>query len=198
MAENRRLFVLIGAIVVILLGGFLVVRGGSGHTLTIKSIPNDLTLTLDGRSVPANGDVRVKAGRHTLTGDRRGFATYTQTVDVRADATYKMYLFSDDAEGRAWETAHPADELETESEVGRRFDELDRRLEAKYPLLQELPVVGRGFTIDQGVSRKHPGDLAFYVKLAYPEGRKNSRDWLAGHGYDPDRLELVYSARPGG
>lgn len=198
MAE--KLWMVLG-VIALLIGGFLVFRGDAEHTLTIKSVPNDLTLTLDGRQIPANGDVAVKAGRHTLTGERHGFETYTETVEVHADAGYKMYLFANDAEGRAWETSHPAQVLETESDAGRRFDELNGRLEAKYPLLQELPVVGRGFTIDQGVSRAHPGDpehLAFYIKLTYPEGRKNAHDWLTGHGYKPDDLELVYTVRPGG
>lgn len=199
MDENRRLFVLSGTVVVvalILLGGYLVFRGDAEHTLTVKSIPNDLTLTLDGKKIPANGDVKVTAGQHTLTGERAGFETYTQTVQVEEDSSFKMYLFSNSAEGRSWEQKHPGEQLEAEAESGRRFDELNRRLQAKYPLLQELPVIGRGFTIDQGVSQAHPRDpevLAFYIKIVYPAGRKNARDWLTGHGYNPDTLELIYT-----
>jgi hypothetical protein len=199
MDEKRRLFVLSGTVVVvalILIGAYLVFRGEPEHKLTVKSIPNDLTLTLDGKQIPANGEVKVTAGKHTLTGERPGFETYTQTVEVEQDSSYKMYLFSNNAEGRTWEKEHPGEQLEAEAESGRRFDELNRRLQAKYPLLQELPVIGRGFTIDQGVSQAHPGDpemLAFYIKIVYPAGRKNARDWLTGHGYKPESLELIYT-----
>jgi hypothetical protein len=199
MDENRRLFVLSGTVIVValvLLGGYLAFRGNPEHTLTVKSIPNDLTLTLDGKQIPANGEVTVKEGEHTLTGERRGFETYTQTIDVQQDSSYKMFLFSNSAEGRAWEKEHPDEQLEAEAEAGRRFDELNRRLQAKYPLLQDLPVIGRGFTIDQGRSQAHPDDpevLAFYIKVVYPAGRKNALEWLTGHGYKPETLELIYT-----
>ena len=199
MDEERRLFVLGGTVVVIaliLLGGYLVFRGGSEHTVTVRSIPNDLTLSVDGRQVPANGEIKLKDGEHTFTGERHGFETYSQTVEIRQDSSYKMYLFSNSAEGREWEKNHPSEQLETEAESGRRFDELGKRLQAKYPILQELPHLGAGFTIDQGSSQAHPGDpeyLAFYVKVYGPDGRKNALIWLKGHGYDPETLELIYT-----
>jgi len=199
MDENRRLFLLSGTVIVvalIVLGGYLAFRGNPEHTLTVKSIPNDLTLTLDGKQIPANGEVKVKEGEHTLTGERRGFESYTQTVQVKQDSSYKMFLFSNSAEGRAWEQSHPEEQLEAEGEAGRRFDELNRRLEAKYPILQELPYIGPGFTVNQGVSQAHPGDpeyLAFYIKITDSEGKKKALEWLTGHGYNPESLELIYT-----
>jgi hypothetical protein len=199
MDENRRLFVLSGTVVVIaliLLGGYLAFRGNPEHKLTITSVPNDLTLTLDGKQIPANGEIKVKEGSHTLTGERRGFETYSQTVDVQQDSSYKMFLFSNNSEGRAWEKSHPEEELEAETDPGRRFDEMSRRLEAKYPILQELPYIGPGFTVNQGVSVAHRGDpeyLAFYIKITDSEGKKKALEWLTGHGYNPDTLELIYT-----
>lgn len=199
MDENRRLFLLSGTVIVvalIVLGGYLAFRGNPEHTLTVKSIPNDLTLTLDGKQIPANGEIKVKEGEHTLTGERRGFQSYTQTVQVQQDSSYKMFLFSNSAEGRAWEKSHPEEQLEAEGEAGRRFDELNRRLEAKYPILQELPYIGPGFTVNQGVSQAHPGDpeyLAFYIKITDSEGKKKALEWLTGHGYKPETLELIYT-----
>lgn len=202
MDENRRLFVLSGTVVVvalILLGGYLAFRGDTEHTLTVRSIPNDLTLTLDGTKIPANGDIKIKEGKHTLTGERRGFETYTQTFEIRQDSSVKMYLFSNSAEGRAWEKEHPNEMLEAEGEAGRRFDELNRRLQAKYPILQDLPYIGPGFTVNQGVSQAHPGDpeyLAFYIKITDPEeGKRKALEWLTGHGYKPETLELIYTTK---
>jgi hypothetical protein len=199
MEDNRRLFVLGGTVIVvalILLGVYFGLRGDPEHTLSVRSIPNDLTLTIDGKQVSANGDLKVKEGKHTISGERRGFQTYSETVQIQQDSTYKMYLFSNSAEGRAWEAANPGEELETEAEAGRRYDELNARLEAKYPLLAELPYVGQGFTINQGTSKAHPNDpeyLAFYIKVLYPEGRTYALQWLTGHGYKPETLELIYT-----
>jgi hypothetical protein len=199
MEDNRRLFMLSGTVIVValvVLGGYLLFRGNPEHTLTVKSIPNDLTLTIDGKPVPANGEIKVKEGRHTITGERRGFQTYSETVEISQDSSYKMFLFSNSAEGRAWEKEHPDEQLEAEAESGRRFDELNRRLQAKYPILQELPYIGPGFTVNQGLSQAHPGDpevLAFYIKITDSEGKKKALEWLNGHGYKPETLELIYT-----
>ena len=105
LEENRRPF-LIGVtavvIAVVLIGGYLLFRGEPESKLTVTSIPNDLTLTLDGTQIAANGEIKVKAGTHTLTAERKGFESYSQTVTA-ADGdplSVKMYLYANSA-GRA-------------------------------------------------------------------------------------------------
>ncbi|TWD80365.1 PEGA domain-containing protein [Kribbella amoyensis] len=203
MDENPRLWMLSGVVVVILVvlvGGYLVFRGGGEHTVRVRSIPNDLTLTVDGVKVDPNGDLKLKSGEHTLVGERDGFETHTQTVNVRGDVAVKMFLFSNGPAGREWEKNHPDQVLETEAEGGRKFDEQNKRIQRKYPILQELPYVGPGFTVNYGASRKSKDDpetLAFIIKLSDSEGRKKSQEWLVGHGYDPSKLEIVYQNAPG-
>jgi hypothetical protein len=200
LEDTRRL--MIGGVVVmvalVVIGGFLLFRGSPESKVTVTSIPSDLTLTLDGKQVAANGEIKVKAGEHTLMGERKGFQSHSVTFKAQDGdpLSARMYLYSNSDEGRAWEAKNPEQELEAEAEAGRRFDELNQRLAAKYPLLAELPYVGRGFTINQGVSKAHPKDpenLAFYIKLLYPDGRKYALEWLSGHGYKPETLELIYT-----
>lgn len=199
MEENRRIWVLGGTVIVVVLvvlGGYLVFRGGPEHTLTVKSIPNDLTLTLDGQPVAANGDLKVKEGTHTLVGERRGFETHTQTVTVRGDTSLKVYLFSNGPEGREWEKEHPGEVLETETEAGRRHQELTDRLQEKYPILEQLPYLGPGFEVNYGRSKAHPGDpevLAFYIRVFTPKGREKAEKWLRGYGHDKAGLEIIYT-----
>jgi len=199
MDENRRLWVLSGTVVVIvlvMLGGFLAFRGSPEPNVSVQSIPNDLTLTLDGKPVAANGELKVKEGKHTLTGERRGFQSYTETVDVQADTQVKLYLFSNGDVGREWEKAHPDQVLQTEEEASRKYQERTDRLTQSYPILQELPYVGPGFTANYGASKADPTNpekLAIYLKLTVPDGKKAATDWLTGHGYDPAELELIYT-----
>lgn len=189
----RRRWVL--AIVPILIGAYLMFRG-TEHTLTVRSVPNDLALTLDGRRIDANGNTKLEPGAHTLVAERSGFETYRQTVDLDRDLAIRVYLFPNTPEGRRWEQDNPEQTLETEAEVARRYRELDGRLRAKYPILDELPYVGPGFTINQGVSKAYPDDperLAFYLQITDAHGRQNALAYLAGHGFDPAGLELVYT-----
>ncbi|GAA1541485.1 PEGA domain-containing protein [Kribbella lupini] len=198
MEENPRSLVVGGAVVLIVLvlvGGFLVFRGAPKHTVTVRSVPNDLTLTLDGTPIAANGEVKIKEGKHTLVGERSGFKSHTQTLDVRDDTSVRMYLFANSAEGRAWEKDHPDQALEAEAESGRRYQELTDRLEAKYPLLKQLPYVGPGFDVSYGNSKVKPDDpesLAFYVKISDSEGKTKFLQWIQGLGLDINTLEVVY------
>jgi hypothetical protein len=109
-----------------------------------------------------------------------------------------MYLFSNSSEGRTWEMEHPDQELETEAEAGRRYQEMDDRVTQKYPIMQELPYIGPGFKVDYGASKAHPDDpeqLAFYIKLTDSEGKKKALEWLNGHGYNPAELELIFTTK---
>jgi hypothetical protein len=198
MEENPRSLVVGGVVVLIVLvlvGGFLLFRGAPEHKVTIRSVPNDLTLTLDGTPIAANGEVKIKEGTHTLVGERSGFKSHTQTLEVRDDTSVRVYLFANSAEGRAWEKEHPDQALEAEAESGRRYQELTDRLEAKYPLLKQLPYVGPGFDVSYGNSKVKPDDpevIAFYVTISDSEGKAKFQEWIRGLGLDIDTLEVVY------
>jgi hypothetical protein len=201
MEENRRIW-LLGAVVigvvVVLLGGYLVFRGGAESELTVKSIPNDLTLTLDGKPIKANGNVKVRAGEHTLTATRDGFQSYTETVTAKGgDPLFvKMYLFSNDPAGRAWEQDNPDQALEAEAEAGRRYDEIQKRLRAKYPIMLELPYIGPGFKATYTDSKSDPDNpeaISLKIQLFDSEGKTKALQWIEGHGYDPATLDIIYT-----
>jgi hypothetical protein len=203
LAENRRIWILGGvviAIVVIVLGGYLSLRGRPESKLTVVSIPNDLTLTLDGQPVAANGEIKVKEGQHTLSAQRQGFQSYTQTIKAVGGnpLSVKMYLYSNSAAGRNWEKDHPDQTLAAEAEAGRRFDEINQRLNQKYPILRELPYIGPGFKAESGASKiapNNPEQIAVYITLFDPTGKAKALEWLNGHGYNPAELELIFTTK---
>ncbi|MGC4937080.1 PEGA domain-containing protein [Kribbella sp. DT2] len=199
--ERPRLWLLSGVVVVILvvlIGGYLAFRGGAESKLTVKSIPNDLTLTIDGQPIAANGEVKIKAGQHTLKGERDGFETYTQTVTAKGGdpLSVKMYLYANGPAGRSWVQNNPDQALEAEAEAGRKYDEIQRRLAAKYPVMRELPYVGPGFKATYGSSRSDPNNpeaISLKIRTYAPEGRTKALEWIEGHGYDPATLDIVWT-----
>ena len=123
--ENRRPLVLgavVLGVVIVLVGTFLIFRD-KGVTLIVTPIPNDQTLTVDGQPVVAsNGEIKVKSGTHTLTGERRGFQTYSTTFKAGSgdELKVKMYLYANSSEGRDWARDNPDQERELEAEAGRQ------------------------------------------------------------------------------
>jgi hypothetical protein len=201
LEENRRSF-LIGAValavIVVLVGGILLLRGGGSETkLTVQSIPNDLTLTLDGHEIPANGEVSIKPGEHTLAGSRRGFESYSTTITASGDAaSYSMYLYANSAEGREWARTNPEQELQLEREAGKRFDEMNDRLRAKYPVISQLPYIGDGFEATRTASKtdpKNPEAISLVVDVYGPTGKAKALQWINSNGWDPDTLDIIWT-----
>ncbi|HEY3560518.1 MAG TPA: S-layer protein [Kribbella sp.] len=200
LEENRGLLKFGGValvIVLVLIGGMLLFRGGSDTKLMVRSIPGDLTLRLDGHEIPANGEVKVKSGKHTLEGSRRGFQSYTQTIDVSGkELNYRMYLYANGAEGREWAQNNPEQELELEREAGKHFDEMNARLRAKYPVLAYLPYVGDGFEATQAPSKtdpKNPEAISLAIEVFGPQGKTRAMEWIHGYGWDPDTLDIIWT-----
>jgi hypothetical protein len=200
LEDNRRLMISGVAIVValVVLGGFLLFRGDPKSKVSITSIPNDLSLTLDGHQIAANGDVELKPGTHTLKAQRQGFQPYSQSITVSNGdpLAVKMYLYANSAEGREWASKHPKDISETEAEAGRRFDEINQRLAAKYPIMASLPYLGPGFKANYGKSKSDPNNpeaISVIISTYTPDGKQKALEWIKGQGWDPSTLDIVYT-----
>jgi hypothetical protein len=202
MLEENRRPVLIGVtalvIAVVLIGGYLLFRGSPESKLTVTSIPNDLTLTLDGKQIAANGEVKVKAGTHTLTAERKGFQSYTQSVTASDGdpLSVKMYLYANGPEGREWAEKHPEETLEAEAEAGRRYDEINERLREKYPIMAALPYLGPGFKATYEASKsdpKNPEAISIVIATYTPDGKTKALQWIQGQGWDPATLDIIYT-----
>jgi hypothetical protein len=197
---NRRPLIFGGvalAVVIVLIGGILLLRGGSETKLTVQSIPNDLTLTLDGHQIPANGEVKIKSGQHTLVGSRRGFESYTTTITAGSDpVSYQMYLYANGAEGREWAHQNPEQEYELEARAGRNFDEMQERLRARYPIIAFLPYIGDGFEATRTASKtdpKNPNAISIVIEVYGPTGKQKAMQWIQSNGWDLDSLDMIWT-----
>jgi hypothetical protein len=201
LEENRRTFLIgVTAVVIalVVIGGFLLFRGDPESKLSVDAVPNDLTLSVDGHQVATTGEIKLKAGEHTLTGERQGFQTYSQTVTARGGypIDVKIYLYANSAEGREWAEKHPAETSKAEEEAGRRYDEINERLREKYPIIASLPYLGPGFEANYGASKsdpKNPEAISIVISTYTPDGKTKALQWIQGNGWDPATLDIIYT-----
>lgn len=201
LEENRRTWLVAAvalAVLVVALGGYLLFRGGPQSKVTVRSIPDDLTLTLDGRPISPNGEVMVREGKHTLIAERDGFETDTRVIRVKDGdpLVLKVYLYANGPAGYQWKKDHPDQALEAEAEAGRQHDEGADRVRERYAIIEELPYIGPGFKVDYGVSKADPkskDSIAIYVKVFSAQGKTKFLEWMQGHGYDPAKYEIIYT-----
>jgi hypothetical protein len=199
--DNRRPFVtgvVVLAVILVLIGGFVIWRHDPKAELTVKSIPNDLTLTLDGQTINANGKTDVRPGTHTLEGTRQGFQTYSQTITVRGKdpVSATVYLYANGPVGVEWGKNNPEQQRETEAEAGRKYDEIQKRLAQKYPVLAQLPYIGPDFKATYEASKsdpKNPEAISVRILVYGPEGKDEALKWIIGNRWDPASLDLIYA-----
>lgn len=199
--DTRKPFVtgvVVLAVILVLIGGFVIWRHDPKAELTVKSIPNDLTLTLDGQQIAANGKTDVRPGTHTLTGSRAGFQEYTQTITVRGKepVSVKVYLYSNGPVGVEWGKNNPEQQREAEAEAGRRYDEVQDRLASKYPILAQLPYIGPGFKATYENSKSDPKNseaISVRILTWTSDGKEKALQWITGNGWDPASLDIIYA-----
>jgi hypothetical protein len=200
LEEYRRGWVIGGAVVavlVVLLGAYLVFGPGPKSDVTINAVPGDLTLKIDGKAVSFDDPVEVREGVHDLTAERSGFSPETRKFMVsKGDPlTIDLFLDANSPEGRKWFQDHPDAALEREAEAGREYEENARKKTARYPIVKKLPKIAKDFRLDYGISQAHPDDptaVAFYIRTFTPLGRQRASEWLRSEGLDPATLELIY------
>jgi len=199
--DIRRPFVtgvVVVAVILALIGGFVLWRHDPKAELTVTSIPNDLTLTLDGQPIPANGKLDVRPGTHTLTGTREGFHPYSQTFEVRGKdpVEAKVYLYASGPVGVEWGRNNPEQARAKEAEAGRRYDEIQRRLKLKYPILAQLPYIGPGFKVTYENSKSDPGNpeaISIKIRVFLPDGKEKALQWITASGWDPASPDIIYT-----
>ena len=199
--ENRRPLVLgavVLGVVIVLVGTFLIFRD-KGVTLIVTPIPNDQTLTVDGQPVvAANGEIKVKSGTHTLTGERRGFQTYSTTFKAGSgdELKIKMYLYANSSEGRDWARDNPDQERELEAEAGRQYDQTQQRLKQKYPILGRLPYIGPGYEVNYTSSKsdpRNPEAISVTIETWTADAKTKALQWIQEDGTDPATLDIIYT-----
>lgn len=204
MADQRRVWVAGGAAVAVILVFvvvWLITRDEGAvkdSRLVVVSVPNDLTLTLDGDEINPVGESAVAAGEHTLKASRQGFASETRSVRIGSQESLNVgfYLEANSPEGKEWYRQHPDQAREAEGARSREYDELNKRLLAKYPIISRLPVVGPRFRIDYGSSKQYPTDaekIAIYIQASSPAGRDNALNWMRVNGFKAADFEIVYT-----
>ena len=195
--NRQRLAVLVG-------GGFLLLvivltllyRRPGPATIVMESVPSDLHLTLDGKTINANGATGLEPGTHTLRAERQDFIAGEQTFTIARDETknFGMYLEPANEAGEQWLDDHPTEVGNAEGGTGRQFDEVSESIAERYPIMDVLPIIDDEFRIDYGPS-KNPGPdgaIALYIQTSDKNGRELALGTLEIMGFNPDDYEIIY------
>jgi hypothetical protein len=169
--------------------------------LTTIVVPDDALMTINGKNAAINKKIGVTPGEYTVKVKRSGFKDQEQKLSIKKTDNKEMRFFMEPSspEGFNWLTNHPEQALKAESLTSKEFDEQSKRIVEKLPLIEELPFIDQFWRVDYGVSEKYPDDseaVALYVKYWSEQGKQDALDWIKFKGYDPEKLEIIFTASP--
>ncbi len=207
---KRYLPLIIGIIAVILFisgvsilfsRGDSVLPGSSKRTATIITTvaPTfDTTITINGDGVK-EGETKVEPGTYTVQAAHKGFETESKMVTVKEGETVRVgiALQSNSPDTADWYGKNETDARKFEGISSTESGIIGQQRINSLPFLTRLPVrVPNKYTIDYGPSKKDPNNpKAVAITISYNDAssREAARNWIRYQGYDPDKLEIIYS-----
>lgn len=203
--EIRKLLIILAAILVPIGVAYFAYQqyiNNTRGTIVVESVPTDLTLTLSGKRIAANGKQTITPGKYTLEGKRAGFETTKQEITVKAKQSQNvfMYMAANGAEGDQWLRDHPDEAIKLETIGGREHKEAVEEAIDQNEFIRQLPYLGPGLAwrIDYGGAapdNKFPEQPTIYISARDEEARADALQWMRTNGWDPDGMNIVFKPK---
>lgn len=143
------------------------------------------------------GQSSLSPGSYTVIFTHPGFTEVKKAVSLRkGDSRYiGVSLIPNDPSTVSWYTSHQLDRKLTEGISSKNYDQIFKDQLSSLPLIKELPFIDLLYRVDYGRSLKtnSPNAVALYIKFYSPTGKQQALDWLKYKGYDPNKLEIIYT-----
>lgn len=156
MNKKQRIILIVAVVIFVImiaigLGGS-VLQSQMGK-LVVTSIPDDSTVTLDGKPIKSNGTTYTQPGKHTIKATRNQFKDQTQNFSIVSGETkaFNFYMLSDGDAGHQWLKDHPDQASAIEGYYGTQIFNKATALYENNVILQQLPVIDNTYRIDYGV-----------------------------------------------
>ncbi|MEO6109523.1 MAG: PEGA domain-containing protein [Candidatus Saccharimonadales bacterium] len=165
--------------------------------LVFSIAPTEATVSINGKtqSVKNQQSITVAPGELKIIVSRNDFGPYTETVTVKNGQTYEVIGALDpqtDAANKLMQTPEAMEVLQRVTDKKMRAD--TGKVTKENPLINDLPINDKYFSIIACASRKYPDDplkIAICIKLYNPEAKQSALDTITGRGYKLADYEIV-------
>lgn len=205
MSRRNVLITLISAValIAIVIVFYAIIPRG---TLLLSVAPEEFTITINGKNhnKKTGEKINVEPGEIKLAISREGFETLEKTLTVKNREEIEIL------EALTPKTDEARELLKTEKSqaILQRLRVNETNTEAEdltktYPLIKELPINDKYYTVAACPSEKFPNDaskVAICVLLYEPAAKPYVDDDIKARGYDLSKYEVIYSDqsyRPG-
>jgi hypothetical protein len=201
MRKNTILLTLVFVAVLVALFLGTTRLGAAKPNVLLDMAPSTASILIDGNKVHVyKTGVVVSPGKHTIEAILPGFTVFQSKITVSTSGSQTLTVVLDpvtDA-GYAFLRANPKEELHREAINSKRSDDTGKAIAIKNPVTTILPYIDQYFRIDYGSSKAHPNDstaIAVYITSFAPDGKQRALALLSKKGFDPSKLEIIYSGQ---
>jgi hypothetical protein len=198
--EYKYLAIAILMVLVSLMGYFIycaISQSKNNATIDVLIAPSGSKVKLNGHGIRV-GKIKVKSGEYTINAYKNGFTDGEVKVSVKVGETRfaGLILEPNDPSTKSWYDNHPEDASLADGIVGQRLGQDSADAVAENPLISKLPFLGPSleYRIDYGISAEGKDNPAIYIRAISPQARENAINWIKKQGFDPGKMEIIYSA----
>ncbi len=185
------------AVVGIAVGAYLLYRHTYSATINLYFAPQSADVKI-GSGSGKFGDNFVKPGTYKVVISKKGFATYTEEVTVKAGDIVGVdaALTSTSSETANWYQDHPDDYTIAQTIGDRKADNEHEKFVAGFPIVKVLPIVGlyNSYRVDYGPSPTVDGQFALFIRYQSEAAKQEALKAIKSKGYDADSYEVIYQS----
>ena len=196
---NQKRIITIAAIIIgVSIIGLIVYSLIPKATIRLSVAPEEFTVSINGvtRTAKTGDTINIAPGEVEITISREEFGSYTENFTVK-NGEDKEILAALEAETDAARALLNS----TKSQIiiqrigGKKVEEGAKSLTDENPILKELPIKDRFYTIIVCNSERYPDDkkkFAICIRLFDLAAKQSAIDDLAARGYGIDDYEFIF------
>jgi hypothetical protein len=195
--NRTRLIIIVamGAIALLMIYAifYFAVRAGK-TSVTLAAVPNDASITMDGKSVRA-GEIFLSPGKYTFVAHKEGFTDDKQVVTVgNDDLIVGLTPNPASQEAYSWLKNNPDAVKAREAYGGMNAERNGAAIRDKNPIMKLLPYYDPEglFAINFGVDKSRDNGIFILINNSAPEGRQKALQWMERQGFNPAELNIRF------
>ena len=197
MSRKKIIILIVCACVVLLIGGIIYVLIPRA-TLVLSVAPDELTLVVNGKSqtVKTGQEVTIAPGEITVELQRPEFDTYTEKFSIKNGEKREILV----ALNPQTDAARDLLRTDTSQQIiqrvgGKKVKEGGAQILTQYPILKDLPISDKFYTVKACTSRQYPNDpskIAICINLFDMAAKQSAVSDIERRGYQLSNYEVVY------
>ena len=194
--KTKIIVTLLGITIIVLIGIGLVLSSNKEPAdkkqilLTIKAIPSDAKIKVNGREVDET--VYLSKGKHQIQIERFGFATQTFDQNFYENENIYINLIAVSEEALKWAEENSNLYYENEALSGEETVRMAENFANKHPIIKFLPINNSPYyIIGYKLDSEDPTNIILTIR-ANQENRRNAIDEIYFKGYDPSDFKIEF------